>query len=50
MMSTAVYYILANKDRVMPMLTQELMEVMPTPDVQPELKALEHLPYLVRIG
>ena len=47
MMSNALYYILANKDRVMPMLTQELMEAMPTPNVQPELKTLEQLPYLV---
>lgn len=47
MMSNALYYILANKDRVMPTLAQELMKVMPTPDVQPELNALEQLPYLV---
>lgn len=47
MLTHAIYYILANKDRVMPMLRQELMQVMPTPDVQPELKTLEDLPYLV---
>jgi hypothetical protein len=47
MMSNALYYILANKDHVMPMLAQELTEVMLTPDVQPELKALKQLPYLV---
>lgn len=47
MLTNALYYILTDKDRVMPLLAQELKEVMPTPDVQPELKALEQLPYLV---
>jgi cytochrome P450 len=48
MMSNALYYVLANKERVMPLLQQELLSVMPTPDTQPELKSLEQLPYLVR--
>ncbi len=47
MLSNGLYYIHANKDRVLPTLLQELMEVMPAPNVQPDLKALEQLPYLV---
>ena len=47
MMSNAVYYVLANNDRAVPMLAQELEEVMPSLDAQPELKKLEQLPYLV---
>lgn len=48
MMTNAFYYILANKERVMPPLMAELKSVMPTPDVVPELRSLEQLPYLVR--
>ena len=47
MLTIAIYHILANKDRVMPMLTRELMGVMPIPDTRPELQALEQLPWLV---
>ena len=47
MMTLAIYYILANRDRVMPMLEQELRQVMPTPEIQPDLNALEQLPWLV---
>ena len=47
MLSNGLYFIYVNKDRVLPTLLQELMEVMPAPDVQPDLKALEQLPYLV---
>lgn len=50
MLTLAIYYILANRDRIMPMLTMELEAVMPTPETQPELKALEQLPWLVRIN
>lgn len=49
MMTNALYHILANKDRVMPIVAKELAEVMPTPDVQPRLKDLERMPYLVRL-
>jgi len=49
MMSTAVYYVMAHKTQVMPRLSQELLEVMPTRDAQPDLKDLEQLPYLVSI-
>jgi cytochrome P450 len=48
MMTNALYHILANKDRVMPILAKELAEAMPTPDVRPDLKDLERMPYLVR--
>lgn len=48
MMTNALYHILANKERVMPVLAKELAEVMPTPEIQPQLKDLERMPYLVR--
>lgn len=48
MMTNALYHILTNKDRVMPTVAEEFTEVMPTPDVRPDLKDLERLPYLVR--
>lgn len=47
MMSNAIFYILANRDHVLPTLAQELEEVMPTLTCRPELKTLERLPYLV---
>ena len=47
MMTSAVYYIVANRARVMPPLMAELKRVMSTPDVVPELRSLEQLPYLV---
>ncbi len=50
MLTLAIYYVLANRDRVLAPLMQELTTVMPTPDIQPELKALEQLPYLVRLS
>ncbi|KAI4159386.1 MAG: hypothetical protein LQ342_006642 [Letrouitia transgressa] len=49
MLTNAIYYIIANKDRVMPSLAHELAAVMPNPDVQPELQALEQLPYLTGV-
>ncbi|KAL9634621.1 MAG: hypothetical protein Q9164_003980 [Protoblastenia rupestris] len=49
MMTLAIYYVLADKDRLMPMLMQELVSVMPTTDIQPQLKALEQLPWLTGI-
>lgn len=49
MMTNAIYYILANRDRVMPPLMEELMSVMPTRDTQPLLRDLEQLPYLVSL-
>ena len=47
MMTLAIYYILANRDRVMPMLERELRQVMPTLETRPDLNALEQLPWLV---
>ncbi|KAL9039717.1 MAG: hypothetical protein Q9180_002361, partial [Flavoplaca navasiana] len=49
MMTNAIYYILANRDRVMPPLMKELEGVMPKPDTQPLLRDLEQLPYLVSL-
>lgn len=46
-MSNTLYYNLANRKRVMPVLMPELMGVMSTPNVEPELRSLEQLPYLV---
>lgn len=46
--TNVLYHILVNEDRVMPILAKELAEVMPTPDVQPNLKDLERMPYLLR--
>ena len=36
MLTNALFYILANKDRVMPALNEELFEIMPTPEVRPD--------------
>ncbi|KAI4212437.1 MAG: hypothetical protein LQ351_004870 [Letrouitia transgressa] len=49
MMSNAIFYILANRDHVLPTLAQELEEVMPTLTCRPELKTLERLPYLTAV-
>lgn len=48
MLTNALYYILTNRERVMPTLMKELKSVMPTLDVVPEWRRLEQLPYLVR--
>lgn len=48
MMSNAFYYISTNWERVVPTLMAELKTVMPTPEVVPDLRCLEQLPYLVR--
>lgn len=47
MLTNGVYYTIANKERVWSQLKEELWQVMPTLEVQPDLKALEQLPYLV---
>ena len=46
-LTTAAYYLLACRDRVLPRLQQELRLVMSNPDSQASLKDLENLPWLV---
>ena len=50
MMTTACYYILSNKDRVLPRLDEELKEAIPNPDARPDLKVVENLPWLVSLS
>ncbi|KAI9690653.1 MAG: hypothetical protein M1820_009933 [Bogoriella megaspora] len=48
-LTSAVYYVLANKERVIPRLQEELKTVMPTADASVGLKTLENLPWLTAV-
>jgi cytochrome P450 len=43
----ALFYVLADKESIMPRLMQELVSVMPDMSTKPKLRALERLPWLV---
>lgn len=49
MLTAAIYYVLANKEKVLPPLMQELRGVMPNKDTVAVLKELEQLPYLTGV-
>lgn len=46
-LATATYFVLANKQAVMPRLQDELRTVMPYPDSKPPIRDLEQLQWLV---
>jgi cytochrome P450 len=43
----ALFYVLADKDSIMPRLMEELVSVMPEKTTKSKLRALERLPWLV---
>ncbi|CAG9972528.1 unnamed protein product, partial [Clonostachys byssicola] len=43
--ATGTYYILANKEKIMPRLREELLKVMPDPHDRPSVTELEQLPW-----
>jgi cytochrome P450 len=45
-LTTATFYVLANKDRVLPRLLEELYQVMPSPGDRPSFYQLQRLPWL----
>ncbi|KAH7310793.1 cytochrome P450 [Stachybotrys elegans] len=47
--ATGTYYILANKERIMPRLREELLQVMPNPHDRPSIVELEQLPWFSAI-
>ena len=46
-LTTATFFILANSERILPRLQQELRQVMPHPEDRPSLHELQKLPWLV---
>ena len=47
--ATGTYYILANKEKIMPRLREELLKVMPNPHDRPSVAELEALPWFVSL-
>ncbi|KAI1633230.1 putative flavonoid 3-hydroxylase [Biscogniauxia mediterranea] len=48
-MTAATYFVLSNKDTVLPKLKEELLTVMPDPLSRPSVRELERLPWLTAV-
>ncbi|KAI5922175.1 putative flavonoid 3-hydroxylase [Camillea tinctor] len=48
-LTAVTYFVLSNKDTVLPKLKEELLSVMPDPLSRPSVKELERLPYLTGV-
>jgi cytochrome P450 len=47
MLATGIYYVLADKENIMPRLQEELIQVMPDAHTRASIQELEKLPWLV---
>lgn len=49
-LSTSTFFILSQRETMLPRLQEELLTVMPEPDSRPTIKELERLPLLVNMA